>query len=146
MPVAPVVTPRKVGLGLAYVCDLCGADLTRFIRERSRLGGPLVGQEKGVCRCGGEYSTGRIEWDRCSIEQRRSIFKRTLLSCLVFLGVFAFAGAARSTEGNGILMGKVVDGFIEGIVLGCALSAVLWLQLAVNVRSSLRRTRRSGGA
>jgi hypothetical protein len=146
MPVAPVVTPRKVGLGLAYVCDLCGADLTRFIRQRSRLGGPLVGQEKRVCRCGGEYSTGRIEWDHCGVEQRGSIFKRTLFSCLVFLAVFAFMGAARSTEGNSLLTAKVVDGFIEGIVVGCGLSAVLWLQLASNVRSSLRRTRRPGGA
>ena len=142
MPRVPVVTPQKVGLGLAYVCDLCGADLTRFICERSRLGGPLVGLEKRVCRCGGEYPTGRVEWDHCSIEQRRLIFARTLFGCLLFLGIFGFAGGARRSS---FVMGKVADGWIEGIVLACAVSTVLWLQLALLVRSSLRRTRRPGG-
>jgi hypothetical protein len=144
MPLAPVVTPRQVGF--AYVCDLCGADLTKFIREGNRLGVSLVGQEKRLCRCRGEYSTGWVEWDHLSIEQRRSIFKSTFFGCLFFLGIFAVAGAARRIEGNSILTSKVADGCFEGIVVGCALSVVLWLLLASNVRSSLRRTRRPGGA
>jgi len=99
-----------------------------------------------VCRCGHEYSTGRVEWDHLRIEQRRSIFKRTLFGCLFFSGILALAGGiGRGVEGNSILIGKAADGCIDGLVGGLALSVALWFLLYLNVRSSIRRTHRPGG-
>jgi len=139
-----VSSPEKVGA--AYACDQCGADLSRFIRTRSSHAGPAIGQEKRVCRCGHEYSTGRVEWDNLSTEQRHSILKRTLFGCLFFFGILAFAGAlGRGVQGYGISIDKAAGGCIEGLLGGWAFSVVLWFLLYLNVRSSLRRTRRPGG-
>jgi hypothetical protein len=124
-----------------YVCDQCGADLTRFVcKVLSGHGGKPIGPETCTCDCGRTYKTGYVEWDHLTFEEQEHESAGLLpLWLMVSIG-FAIVGIPADVLTFAFL-GNWKAGFFGSLLAGTVLVLFLRLRFRAKITASRRRTR-----
>lgn len=91
----------------AYVCDMCGRDITaQHHRSSAHVWRPL-GPLRCVCPCGQEYLSGAVEWDNLSDWEKRQRSAQTsglLIICSAALVGFAILVYLALARHNTVLL------------------------------------------
>jgi len=114
-----------------YICDGCGAEVTKHLYPRPAKASPPYGPERYVCVCGRIYRTGAVEWDSLDTKEKR---RRVLWPFLGFaLGLpAAFVCYLFLTTGARIEV---------GVALSVIAASVYPAKDALNIVRSIKRTR-----
>ena len=75
-----------------YICDQCGADLTKYLPRPSSHSWPPYGPARYICRCGAAYLTGAVEWEALDFRERRRRLRDLFGLSLMFAAMFAIPG------------------------------------------------------
>jgi hypothetical protein len=115
----------------SYVCDGCGAEVTKYLCPHPSKAKPPYGPEAYVCSCGREYRTGAVEWNSLNLQEKR---RRILWLFLEFaLGLpAAFACYLFLTIGARIGL---------GVILTVLAASVYPARDGINIIRSIIRTR-----
>ena len=134
--------PRRAD---TYVCDKCGADLTKYLRPHSGHGWAPYGTERYVCTCGTCYLTGAMEWDNLGPRQRRSRLVSLLGTSLVFFVVFWIYALPAGLIAY-FMLRTVKAGLVVGLVVAIVPALVIPILEVSGILRSIIRTRfRSAG-
>jgi hypothetical protein len=123
-----------------YVCDQCGADLTKFVRRGwGSHGANRIGPASRTCSCGKVFETGYVEWDHLTSVEQRHESRGFLPLLLIVLVVSAGLGVP-----IGFLtyetFGSWKAGFVGTMLAGGLLVLYVNLSFWVTVTASRRRT------
>ena len=121
-----------------YICDQCGADLTKYLPRPSSHAWPPYGPARYICRCGAPYLTGAVEWESLDFRERRRRLGDLVGLSLMFAARFAIPGTC-----IGLLVYWVVGssrlGFVVALLIATPASiTLLAFELGGIVRSIVR--------
>lgn len=125
-----------------YICDQCERNLSKYIRRRSGHGGPAIGPEWSMCKCGKKFQTGKIEWDHMSERLRAdniriSFFISVLLAITMFIE-YALAYSAHQYQSS--LLWAVFAILMLPSILVLVFTFFLFQSL-IRIAASIYRTR-----
>jgi len=121
-----------------YICDMCGADLTKYLPRPSSHSWPPYGPARYICRCGAAYLTGAVEWESLDSRERRRRLRDLVGLSLMFAAMFAIPGTCL-----GLLIYWIVGSSKLGLVVGVLIAtpasiALLTFELGGILRSIVR--------
>jgi hypothetical protein len=97
----------------SYVCDGCGAEVTKYLYLRPAKARPPYGPEKYVCRCGRQYPTGAVEWDSLNLQEKHRRILWLFLGFVIGLPA-GFVCYLFLTAGAGIQLGLILTVLAAG--------------------------------
>ena len=123
-----------------YLCDNCGADVTKRFRRRVGHSWPPYGREIFVCRCGATYPTGAKEWDNLGPRERHTRIRDTFSLTIMLLVVFSVVGLVAGLVAYAIFH-NVRAAWWLGVSVAASPSLVLLMLDVWDILTSIMRTR-----
>jgi len=127
----------------AYVCDVCGRNITRHLNRGHAHAGTLIGPSWYVCRCGHRYLSGAAEWNQLHTWERRDRIREMFLSTLLMLlTVCASLWAAHyAIERGSLLSFSLFFLTVFPAVLAIVLFVIVVLLPGTEIMASMVRSR-----
>jgi len=115
-------------------CPDCGQTWSAQLSETSVI---RIGREVFACKCGNDWSTGRVEWAHLTPEQRQEYFFSTaeigvMVISTIFPALFGYFVGSKGWHS------ALIAGLWGGLV-GLVICSFLWLMKMFIVWRSLRR-------